>query len=101
MQLKNTTPAKHHHQFTLDAEVTRQLEKTLFPARVVRMWPGGPLRRISPVKSTTTPMQSTSDVFVGAYVCTKCHKPVDGVYGREWRCGACRKLKVASRGMAF
>jgi hypothetical protein len=59
-----------------------------FPAQVLIAWPGGPSRIISEVEHRDL-IQMADGRFAGAYVCHRCHKPVHGVYGPDWRCGSC------------
>ena len=64
-------------------------------SRVVRMWGGGPLRHLGPVKTPSTPLRHAQGCFVGAYVCDRCLKSSDGVYllreEQSWLCGGCKR----------
>jgi hypothetical protein len=70
---------------------------------VRQMWKGGPLRKWSPTKSSTTP-DSYKVGFVGSYVCARCQQPCDGVYPvralTKWLCGPCKKNCQLPEGVA-
>lgn len=68
------------------------------PSEVKRMWPGGPLRRFSPVRKGACQAPLEGGGFGGSYVCEGCQMPVAGVYrviagvqSREsWLCASCK-----------
>jgi hypothetical protein len=68
---------------------------------VRRMWPGGPLRRWSQVKTPQTPL-GYSEGFAGAYICGQCLEPCEGVYRlrepQKWVCGSCKRKLEPSGG---
>lgn len=67
-------------------------------ALVKPMWPGGPNRLWSVVRTTSSQTSLESGGFAGLYVCGRCNRPTVGVYrviaGRggvsEWLCGRCK-----------
>lgn len=68
------------------------------PSKVKRMWPGGPLRRWSPVRQTGCKMPLADGGFGGSYVCEGCSEPVAGLYRmfdrveqrESWLCVRCK-----------
>ena len=65
---------------------------------VRRLWPGGPLRRWSAIRSSGCQIPLATGGFGGSYVCEGCREPVAGVYGvirgvqrrQSWLCGSCK-----------
>lgn len=63
-----------------------------------RMWPDGPLRRWSPVRTGGCHIPLDSGGFGASYVCEECLEPVAGVYRvirgvqrrESWLCASCR-----------
>lgn len=78
-----------------DTPTGKAAQKRDYGSRVVRMWSGGPLRHLGPVKTPTTPLRHARECFVGAYVCDRCHESSDGVYRlreeQSWLCGGCKR----------
>jgi hypothetical protein len=70
-----------------------------------RMWAGGPLRRLSPIRSAGCQIPLEGGGYGGSYVCDECLMPVVGVYrviqgvqGREtWLCAACKDAARRTR----
>lgn len=75
----------------------------LEPGSARRMWPGGPLRRWSPARTSGCDMPLDRGGYGGSYVCEGCMQPVPGVYRvfrgvqrREtWLCGGCKAKAIA------
>jgi hypothetical protein len=69
------------------------------------MWPNGPSRRFSEVRTTLTLLSYDLGGFVGNYVCQGCEVPCIGVYrlnvrdsyARNWICDHCKKAKPSRK----
>ena len=72
---------------------------------VMRSWPGGPLRRWSPVRQGQCKMPLAEGGFGGSYVCEGCSEPVAGVYRvfdrverqESWLCAHCKEQSDAHK----
>lgn len=69
-----------------------------------RIWPDGPLRRWSLVRTNGCQMPLAGGGFGGSYVCDGCSEPVAGVYRaidrverrESWLCAACKTVQTAT-----
>jgi hypothetical protein len=77
--------------------------------QVKQMWPGGPLRRFSPIRKGGCQLPLEGGGFGGSYVCEGCQVPVAGVYRvidrverrESWVCAGCKTQREEAKSRTF